>query len=265
MVQYKVIDNIAWVTLNRPDKQNALNYDMFRQLAHSIKQIKSNRQLRAAVIQGEGLHFCSGLDVQSVTKHPSQIFKLLFKLLPGNQNLVQKVVLGWRTLPVPVYAILQGNCLGGGLHIALGADFRIAHPNTQVAIMESRWGLCPDMGTSIVLPSYVKQDHALAMALSAERIPAVQALEFGLISKIDQNPLAYVKQHIDSLSCHSPDALAAIKQLYNRAYQPVTRQLLWRETWYQIKLLCSKNTRIAMKNGVKNNEKQPYFERAKWK
>ncbi|ESP93862.1 MULTISPECIES: crotonase/enoyl-CoA hydratase family protein [Pseudoalteromonas] len=265
MVQYKVIDNIAWVTLNRPEKQNALNYEMFRQLDRSIKQIKSNRQIRAAVIQGAGSHFCSGLDVQSVTKQPSQVFKLLFKLLPGNQNLVQRVVLGWRTLPVPVYAILQGNCLGGGLHIALGADFRVAHPDTQVAIMESRWGLCPDMGTSLILPSYVKQDNALAMALSAERISAIQALEFGLISKIDENPLTYVKQHIDSLSSHSPDALAAIKQLYNHAYHPANRQLLWRETWYQIKLLCSKNTRIAMKNGVKKNVQQPYIERAKWK
>ncbi|KZN62684.1 hypothetical protein N473_18850 [Pseudoalteromonas luteoviolacea CPMOR-1] len=265
MVQLDIIDDVAWITLKRAEKQNALSFEMFKQLDQIIHQIRVNHQVRAVIIQSEGEHFCSGLDVQSVTKRPSHIIKLLFKLLPGNQNLVQRVVLGWRTLPVPVYAILQGNCLGGGLHIALGADFRIAKPNAQVAIMESRWGLCPDMGTSIILPSYINQDNALLLAMSAERIDAHQAKEFGLITAVHDNPVGYIEQQINALRHHSPDALAAIKQLYNRAYLPPSRRLLWLETWYQIKLLCTKNTRIAMKNGVKGSNNKPYFKRAKWK
>ncbi|KZN52512.1 crotonase/enoyl-CoA hydratase family protein [Pseudoalteromonas luteoviolacea] len=265
MVHLKIANDIAWVTLQRPQKQNALSFDMFKQLDKIIKVIHSNHSIRATVIQGEGEHFCAGLDVKSVTKRPSQIIKLLAKILPGNQNLVQRVVLGWRTLPIPVYAILQGNCLGGGLHIALGADFRIARSNTQVAIMESRWGLCPDMGTSVILPSYIRQDHALLLAMNADRINAQRAQELGLVTTITDEPKKYVEQQVESLRQHSPDALAAIKLLYNQAYQQPSRKLLWLETWYQIKLLCSKNTRVAMKNGVKENDTQPYQKRTRWK
>ncbi|MCF2856286.1 crotonase/enoyl-CoA hydratase family protein [Pseudoalteromonas sp. SMS1] len=265
MIHIDVQQQVAHVTLSRPDKQNALTLSMFQSLDTIIKEIRKNRQIRAVIIRGEGEHFCAGLDVQSVIQHPLQIAKLLFKFLPGNQNLVQRVVLGWRTLPVPVYADIKGNCLGGGLHIALGADFRIAHSDAQFAIMESRWGLCPDMGTSIVLPGYLKQDQALKLAFEAKRIDARTAMQAGLLTAIDDDPNAFIAKHIDALSQHSPDALAAIKVLYNQAFQAPSRTLLWRETWYQLRLLASKNTRIAMKNGVKNSEFCVYNDRAKWK
>ena len=151
MVSLEILNNIAYVTLNRPDKQNALSVEMFTLLDKHIKHIKKQRNIRAVVLRGEGEHFCSGLDVKSVMAKPLNIVKLLFKWLPGNANLVQRVVLGWHTLPVPVIALMQGNSFGGGLHIALGADIRIAKDNTQIAIMESRWGLCPDMGSSPLL------------------------------------------------------------------------------------------------------------------
>ncbi|TQF71644.1 crotonase/enoyl-CoA hydratase family protein [Pseudoalteromonas luteoviolacea] len=264
MINFNVHQHIAYVTLSRPDKQNALTLMMFQSLDNIIKEIRKNRQIRAVIIQGAGDHFCAGLDVQSVMKHPMQIVKLLFKYLPGNQNLVQRVVLGWRTLPVPVYAEIKGNCLGGGLHIALGADFRIALPNSQFAIMESRWGLCPDMGTSIVVPGYLRQDQALKLAFEAQRVDAKAAFQAGLLTAIDDDPSTFIMQHIDSLSHHSPDALAAIKLLYNQAFHAPSRTLLWRETWYQLRLLASKNTRIAMKNGAKDSEFKAYNNRAKW-
>ncbi|OCQ19914.1 enoyl-CoA hydratase [Pseudoalteromonas luteoviolacea] len=264
MINFDIHHHVAHVVLSRSNKQNALTLNMFQSMDNIIRQIRKNRQIRAVILQGDGLHFCAGLDVQSVMQSPMQIVKLLFKLLPGNQNLVQRVVLGWRTLPVPVYAAIQGNCLGGGLHIALGADFRVAKPDAQFAIMESRWGLCPDMGTSVILPSYVKQDHSLKLAFEAKRIDALAAKEMGLLTDIDDHPKDFISRHIESLNHHSPDALAAIKLLYNQAYQPPSRSLLWKETWYQLRLLSAKNTRIAMKNGVKESEFSPYNQRGKW-
>ncbi|KZN47980.1 crotonase/enoyl-CoA hydratase family protein [Pseudoalteromonas luteoviolacea] len=265
MINIDVYHHIANVRLSRPNKQNALTLNMFQSLDNIIREIRKNRQIRAVILHGDGQHFCAGLDVQNVMQHPMQIIKLLFKLFPGNQNLVQRVVLGWRTLPVPVYAAIQGNCLGGGLHIALGADFRIATPDAQFAIMESRWGLCPDMGTSVILPSYLRKDHGLKLAFEAQRVDALTAKEMGLITAIDDNPKEHITKHITSLNHHSPDALAAIKLLYNQTYQSPSRALLWKETWYQIKLLASKNTRIAMKNGVKGSEFSAYNQRGRWK
>ncbi|AZZ97692.1 crotonase/enoyl-CoA hydratase family protein [Pseudoalteromonas sp. R3] len=264
MVQLETIDGIAWVTLDRPEKQNALSYDMFKQLDNIIHKLKRNRQLRAVVLQGQGPHFCSGLDVGAVMKKPANIVSLLFKWLPGNANLVQRVALGWRTLPVPVFALVRGNCLGGGLHIALGADYRIAAPDAQFAIMESRWGLCPDMSTSILLPGILNHDQALWLASNPQRIDAKQARELGLITQVSDDPLFAIQERLTRVTAISPDALAAVKHLYNTAYHPQRRKLLWQETWFQIKLLLSKNTRVAMHNGRHTEQPKPFKPRKKW-
>ena len=93
MIKLEKQDGIATVTLSRADKQNALNFAMFMSLNNTIKNIKKDRTIRAVVIKGDGDHFCSGLDIAAVMASPLNIIKLLFKWLPGNQNLAQKVIL----------------------------------------------------------------------------------------------------------------------------------------------------------------------------
>ena len=263
MISLSIKDRVAFVTLSRPEKQNALSLEMFVALDKTIKQLRRDRTLVAVVLQGSGDHFCAGLDVKSVMKRPSSIVKLLFKWLPGNANLVQRVVLGWQTLPIPVLANIKGNCLGGGCHIALGADIRIAASTAQLAIMEAKWGLCPDMGASLLLPGLVNKDNALALSIAAERIAASSAQQLGLVTEVCDDTDARIAQLLAQYRSRSPDAIAAIKQVYNRAYNQPSRKLLWQETWSQIKLLCSKNTRIAMSNATSDAAKS-FRPRAKW-
>ncbi|MCG7552344.1 crotonase/enoyl-CoA hydratase family protein [Pseudoalteromonas sp. Of11M-6] len=265
MILFSEANNIAFVTLSRPEKQNALSVDMFVGLDNAIKKIRKSKSIRAVVLQGEGAHFCAGLDVKSVLNKPSGIIKLLKKWLPGNANLVQRVVLGWQTLPVPVIAKITGNCLGGGCHIALGADIRLADSSAQFAIMEAKWGLCPDMGGSLLLPATMNKDKALLMTVHAQRIDAQQALKDGLITEICDDVDARLSELLSQFSARSPDAIAAIKKVYNRAYNQPARILLWLETWSQIKLLAAKNTKIAMKNAsVADENKKPFLPRMKW-
>ena len=263
MVSLEIIYNVAYVTLNRPDKQNALSVEMFIQLDKYIKKIKKQREIRAVVIRGAGAHFCSGLDVKSVMTKPLNIVKLLFKWLPGNANLVQRVVLGWHTIPAPVIALMQGNSFGGGFHIALGADIRIAKNSTQVAIMESRWGLCPDMGSAPLLLGLTQYDKALLLSSQGEPIDAKQAFKLGLITEIVEDPEKRCNEIIEQLKTRSPDALAAIKRVNQASFHFNRRRILAKETWSQIKLLLSKNTRIAMYNATKD-EAKPYNQRGKW-
>ncbi|RRS07475.1 crotonase/enoyl-CoA hydratase family protein [Pseudoalteromonas sp. J010] len=263
MISYTETNNIAYVTLSRPEKQNALSVDMFVGLDNAIKTISKNKAIRAVVIQGEGAHFCAGLDVKSVLKKPTGILKLLRKWLPGNANLVQRVVLGWQSLPVPVIARITGNCLGGGCHIALGADIRLADNSAQFAIMEAKWGLCPDMGASLLLPASMNKDKALMMTIHAQRIDAQSALKDGLITELCDDIDMRLDQLLCQFSNRSPDAIAAIKKVYNQAYNQPSRKLLWLETWSQIKLLVANNTKIAMSN-ASSTEQQPYQPRKKW-
>ncbi|ALO42561.1 crotonase/enoyl-CoA hydratase family protein [Pseudoalteromonas phenolica] len=263
MVSLEILNDIAYVTLNRPDKQNALSVEMFIQLDQCIKKIKKRREVRAVVIRGDGEHFCSGLDVKSVMAKPLNIIKLLFKWLPGNANLVQRVVLGWHTIPVPVISLMQGNSFGGGLHIALGADIRIAKDNTKLAIMESRWGLCPDMGSAPLLLGLTQYDKALLLSSQGDPINAEQACELGLITEVSENPEKRCNEIIKQLKTRSPDALAAIKRLNQASFHFNRRSILAKETWSQIKLLLSKNTRISMHNATKEVPK-PFKIRRKW-
>ena len=142
-VLISINEQVAEVRLNRAAKHNALDIDMFTAIASAQKQLAKNRRLRAVILSGEGEDFSSGLDVKSLMKDRSGTLKLLWKWLPWRANLAQIVSVGWRRLPVPVIAAIHGRCWGGGLQIALGADFRIVTRDASLSIMEGKWGLPP--------------------------------------------------------------------------------------------------------------------------
>jgi enoyl-CoA hydratase/carnithine racemase len=100
LVNFSIEEGIAFVTLNRPDKHNALNLAMFQAIDKIIKGIKKNRHVRVVIVSGAGENFCSGLDVKSVLANKRNGLKLLWKWLPGNANLAQRVSIGWRRLNV---------------------------------------------------------------------------------------------------------------------------------------------------------------------
>lgn len=263
MITLSFKEQIAHVTLARPQKRNALDYEMFKQLDKAIITIKKRKDIRAVILDAQGQDFCSGLDVKGVMAKPRQVLSLLFKWLPGNQNLAQRVTLGWQELNVPVIALIQGRCWGGGMQIALGADFRIATKDASFAIMEARWGLCPDMGASLIIPSLLKADDYQRLALTAQPIEASEALELGLISTLEENPMAAAQQLIADIIERSPDAMAAIKRLTTSAYRQGHRRQLARETWSQVRLLMCKNTRIAVKN-ASSDKQYDYQHRRSW-
>ncbi|MCQ8877974.1 crotonase/enoyl-CoA hydratase family protein [Pseudoalteromonas shioyasakiensis] len=263
MIKLEKQQQIAFVTFAREEKQNALNFIMFKQLADVIKQIKKGSTLRAVVIKGQGAHFCAGLDVASVMKSPMNIISLLFKWLPGNCNLAQQVVLGWQSLSIPVFAVIQGNCFGGGMQIALGADYRIVHNDAKLAVMEARWGLCPDMGANVVLPNLISSDQALWLASHASTIDAKHALRIGLVTELSDDPLQTCLAMIDTLLTRSPDTLAAIKRVTQQSYTTPRRKILAKETFSQIRLLLNKNTKKAIAK-AKGDESTQYSKQKRW-
>ncbi|MEL0640595.1 crotonase/enoyl-CoA hydratase family protein [Pseudoalteromonas aliena] len=246
MIKLEKQNGIATVTLSRAKKQNALSFEMFVELNKAIKNIKRDRSIRAVVIKGDGEHFCAGLDISAVMAAPLKIIKLLLKWLPGNQNLAQKVVLGWQSLSVPVIAQIDGNCLGGGLQIALGADYRIVHVDSKLAIMEARWGLCPDMGANVMMSGLVKRDQALWLASHANPITAQQANELGLVTQLTDDTQQATQNMLSKLLERSPDTLAAIKRVTQLSYKPNQRKILAKETFSQIRLLLNPNTKKAI-------------------
>ncbi|MGS0674843.1 crotonase/enoyl-CoA hydratase family protein [Shewanella sp. 0m-4] len=248
-------NGIAYVSLNRPEKYNALSYKLFTEIEHCIKTLSKDRSLTAVVLFGEGGNFSSGLDVKSVMNSPLDAVKLLFKWLPGNANLAQRVSIGWRRLPVPVIAVLEGVCYGGGMQIVLGADFRIAAPDCKMSIMEAKWGLVPDMAGLAGLRELMPKDQALMLTMTADVLTAEQALASNLVTAVADDPMATATALATKLSQTSPDANAAIKRSINKNWSASVRQLLRRESWYQLRLLLGKNRIIAALRQTKSPEK----------
>ncbi|WP_445946472.1 crotonase/enoyl-CoA hydratase family protein [Shewanella sp.] len=254
---------IAYVTLSRPDKYNALNFDMFKAIDKVIKQLQQDKQLRLVILSGAGGNFSSGLDVKSLNKDPSKALNLLFKWLPGNANLAQRVSLGWQRLPVPVIAVIEGICYGGGMQIVLGADIRIASDNAKLSIMEAKWGLVPDMAGLAGLRQLIGKDQALKLTYTAEVIDAEKAFAIGLVTEVSLEPMARAKALAEQIMQTSPDACAAIKLSINRSWTGSLRSLLSRESVSQVRLLLGKNRLIAALRQTKDPQK-PYKNRKSW-
>lgn len=240
-------NKIATVSLNRGEKMNAIDMEMFKAVKRTIKQLKHNREVRAVIVKANGSDFCSGLDVKSLMHNKKGAAKLLFKWWPTLANDAQYFSVGWRDVPYPVIFVLHGRCWGGGLQLASGGDFRIAHPDTNFSILEGKWGLIPDMGGALAFRELMRQDHTLEMAMTAKVVDAETAQQYGLVTKISEQP--YEEAYRLALECanRSPDAVAATKKLYHKTWWSSPGWALCLETWYQIKVMIGKNRIIAAK------------------
>jgi len=263
LVTLDIRNDVAYVCLNRPEKMNALNYAMFVAIDNTIKRIAKNRNIKAVILSGAENNFSSGLDVKSLANDPIKGIPLLFKWLPGNANLAQRVSVGWQRLPVPVIAVLQGCCYGGGMQIALGADVRIAEPTTRLSIMEAKWGLLPDMGGLASLRQIMPKDKALHLTYTAQVLESDQALNLGLVSEVVDDAMTRAEALAEQYMLTSPDAIAAIKHSINRSWSGTIRQLLSRESLSQIKVLVGKNRVIAAIRQTKDPKKS-YRPRQGW-
>lgn len=245
-VRVEVRNQLAYVSLDRPEKYNGLDLPMLRALAAVPKQLRADREIRAVILTGDGPAFCAGLDFASVGKD-QRGFLLAGLKVPGRLNLFQQAFWAWRELPIPVLAVLHGHCYGGGMQLALAADFRFATPDCELSIMEGKWGLIPDMTGSVTLRELVPMDVAKRLTMTAETFSGARALELGLVTEVAEDPLAAAEALAAVLLTRSPDALAATKTLLHRTWNRAPRWAFWTETVLQTRLLSGANHKIARK------------------
>ena len=265
-VLLEVKNSIAYVTLNRPDKHNGLDQQMFIELVQTSKQIRKDRGIRCVIMQGVGRSFCAGLDFNSLSKTPSMVPRFFLKLPWRKDNMFQRAAQCWRDLPIPVIAVVHGNCLGGGMQIILACDYRIATPTAQLSIMELKWGLIPDMSASVTLSRLTRVDIAQELTMTGRIFSGAEGAEYGLISKLSEHPLAEAESLAHTICRQSPDAVAAAKYLFKKTWKKDTRAALLWERLTQLRLLGRKNQRIAMTNGLaKEKTPKPFVDRSSFR
>lgn len=244
-VTCRIEDGVAHVRLDRPEKLNALTLPILRDLAATAHDLRKDKSLRAVVVAGEGDAFCAGLDFAAVMRNPAGIAKAFVPVPFRGTNLFQEACWAWRRVPVPVIAAVHGHCLGGGLQIALAADFRIATPDSRWSVLEGKWGLIPDMSGIQSIAELVGIDRAKLLTMTAEVFDGSRAAELGLVTTLDNDPIAGAERLAAELAAKSPDALAAAKRLFNSTWHASPRRTFARERVEQAFLLAARNTKAA--------------------
>jgi enoyl-CoA hydratase/carnithine racemase len=215
-VTVAIEQGVADVRLNRADKMNALDAEMFQALTETGTELASNRGLRAVVLSGEGRGFCAGLDVGSFGamasggKQGPNLLQRPDGRIATNAQLAAHV---WSELPVPVIAAVHGVCFGGGLQIALAADIRFVTPDAKLSVMEIKWGLVPDMTGTQTLRRLVRLDVAKDLTYTGRVVPGAEAVELGLATHVADDPHAAALEMARSIAGRSPEAIRADKQL----------------------------------------------------
>ncbi|MEL7310048.1 MAG: crotonase/enoyl-CoA hydratase family protein [Pseudomonadota bacterium] len=247
-VLVEVADHVATVTLNRPEKLNALDPEMFDAISDTGNALAARTDVRAIILRGAGGNFSAGLDVSgmganALSDFPTQAFQGLHGT-PANR--FQHPVWVWHSMPTPVIAVIEGICFGGGFQIASGADLRIGAPDARLSIMESKWGLVPDMGMTAVLRGVVRRDVLKQLSWTSEIVVADQARELGLLTDVTGDPLARAHELATAIAARSPDAVRAIKGLLDAAPDASPEEALKLEAQMQWAMLKSANQKEAV-------------------
>lgn len=233
------------ITLQRPEKKNAMSFAMIDELISVAKQVKKQRNIRAVIINGVEQTFCAGLDLGDLNNPKNQLYAA-WELSKPWQSHFQQACLIWQEVPVPVIAVLQGHCLGAGLQLALGADIRISTAECKFAIMEAKWGLVPDMGLTQAALGVLNADVLKELAMSARIIEGDEAHSLGLVTHVSDEPLAHAKQLAEEFLTRSPDAVLASKRMINKMYSQ-SALTLYQEKFWQLKLMLGYNRKLALK------------------
>lgn len=243
-------DGIADVRMNRPDKMNALDADQWAALVEAIDQLKATDGLRVVVLSGEGRAFCAGLDLASMAgeRDPgtSSTGHSLADRTKGIANHAQYVAWGWRELAVPVIAAVHGVAFGAGSQIMAGADIRIVHPDTRIAIMEMKWGLVPDVGGMPLWRTQVADDVLREMIYTNREFNGHEAKAMGFATHVSDDPRAHALELAKVIANKNPHAIRGAKRLCNAIATATDAALLQAESDEQVKVIRTPNQMEAV-------------------
>jgi len=221
---------VATITLNAPDKLNAITRDMSMNLPLVADELARDDDIRAVIVTGAGRAFCSGADVSMMAGSSGS----------GQVSRYHRLqVTGWPhsdvfpRLDKPVIAAVNGPCVGGGLSLALSCDMRIASENAFFSVAQVSRALVPDFGLTYYMPMAIGLSKALELMFTAERFTAADAREFGMVSQVvpADDLLNAANELADRIAAQPPVSVSLTKRMVWRSmFDQLSRQLDL-ETW----------------------------------
>lgn len=213
-IQLKIMNQVAYVVLNRPEVFNSFNREMALSMQTALDQCATDASIRAIVITGNGKAFCAGQDLKEVVS--PELNPGFRKILEEHYNpIVQRI----RTIEKPIIAAVNGVAAGAGANIALACDIVLASEKASFIQAFSKIGLIPDSGGTFFLPRLIGFQRASALAMTGDKVSAAEALQMGLIYKLlsEESFETSVQQLAEQMAQMPTKALGLTKRLLNQS------------------------------------------------
>lgn len=245
---------VVTITLNRPEKKNAANGQMWDELLATLRAIAQNTDDRVLVLTGAGGEFCAGADLSAGSPSAARRHPL------ASMRHVGDVALALHRLSIPTIAKVRGVAVGAGCNMALGCDLVVASETARFAEIFALRGLSIDFGGSWVLPRIVGMHRAKELALFADIIDAAEAERIGLVNRVlpDSEIDGFVDSWAARLAAGPPIALAMTKRMLDNSMQVTLQEALDDEGTAQTVNFGTADTMEAMKAFLEKRE--PKFE-----
>jgi enoyl-CoA hydratase len=242
LVLFEVEEQIATITLNRPEKANAFDGEMWLALEDAANKVEVKSAIKAVILTGAGKSFCSGLDINKAAAEGICLGDRTLR--PGYECLqyVSEVFSLFESLPVPVIAAISGGCIGLGFELALACDIRLASEEAVFSIPEVVFGLVPDCGGTQRLPRIVGPAMAKELIFTGRRIDAAEALRIGLINHLYSAEALpeETRKLATAIAANPVDAVQAAKRCLNAAMNSTLEAGLKYETTAALTVLGEK-------------------------
>ncbi len=228
-IKLEVANNIATITLNRPEVYNALNDGITYEFQDALKKISKDDSIRVVVLTGAGKAFCSGQDLKAVAGQEKRSF------LDSLRKRYNPIISAMRNLPKPIICRLNGVAAGAGCSLALACDMIIASEDAVLIEVFINIGLVPDSGSSYFLPRMVSKAKAFELCSMGSRVKADEALKLGIVNRVapaDQLDIV-LKEYIDYFSKAPTKSIGLIKRMLDKSATSTLDQMLEYEAYCQ--------------------------------
>jgi len=251
-IKTKKEQTTTWITLNRPDKLNAINATMLQELSEALDTTEKDTNVRCVIITGEGEKaFSAGADI-------TELQKLTQETAAEFSRKGQQVFSQVETLSKPVVAAINGYTLGGGLELALACDFRLASDHAELGFPEMKLGIIPGWGGTQRLAWTVGVAEAKRLIMLGDRVKAEEALKMGLVDKVvSMGKLEAEAEALAQRLCEgSPAALKYAKRAINSVTKSLLESGLKKETDFFAQIFSTKETKEKIDSFISQRNKK---------
>jgi len=213
-IEVEILESIATVTLNRPDKLNAYTVYMGEEIVDAFDTLRDNDDAKVVIITGAGRGFCAGVDLEHLKEQAEGAGTDDAPRL-GEERMVREFPLTLANYPKPVIAAINGHAIGIGITMLLACDIRIAAEEAKLGLPFARMGILPGLGSTYLLPRLVGPAKARELVLTARNVLAPEAAEIGLVNETMPavKLLPRAREMAQAMIACQPAALAASRQL----------------------------------------------------